>query len=524
MGKISSDCDVLLRMAGLCIVLLTGGIPLAGQVKAPSPDYWHTDGKRILDSDGKPVRIAGVNWFGMESATFAPHGLWKRSYREMLDQIKGLGFNMVRLPFSNQLFETGSRPNGIDFSRNPDLENLSGLEILDRIVAHAGRIGLRILLDRHRPDAEGQSPLWYTSSYNEDRWIADWKMLAARYKGDATVVAVDLHNEPRNPACWGCGEVSLDWRLAAQRAGNAILAENPNLLIVVEGVELYKNDSYWWGGNLKGVADAPVLLSVPNRLVYSAHDYPSSIHPQRWFTAPDYPANLPSVWDAYWGYIARTEVAPVLMGEFGSKLQTDSDVKWFAALCDYLKSSETHWLFWSWNPNSQDTNGLLLEDWTSVDEQKYKRLKAIMTPGDDTDGEVGGSAPTPTPEAPAQPEPAAPKPTTPTGETLFCTASFRIFSDWGSGFVADLHVTNIGAGPIDGWTVTWNVPGTHKVRDMWNARFNQIDQNVTAQDAGWNARIPESTSAYFGFNVDYTGQAGRVSDVALNGYPCLLEQ
>ena len=84
-------------------------------------------------------------------------------------------------------------------------------------------------------------------------------MLAPRCTGDSTVIGFDLHNEPRNPACWGCGEVSLDWRLAAQRAGNAILEMNPNLLIVVEGVELHNNQSYWWGGNLKGVAEAPVF-------------------------------------------------------------------------------------------------------------------------------------------------------------------------------------------------------------------------------------------------------------------------
>ena len=227
-----------------------------------------------MDSSGSRSGSPGVNWFGMETFTFAPHGLWVRSYRDMLDQIKGLGFNVVRLPFSNEMLDSGKQPNGIDFNRNPDLENLTPIEILDRVVSYAGKIGLRIVLDRHRPESAAQSQLWYITGYTEDRWISDWKMLAARYNGDATVIGFDLHNEPRSPACWGCGEISLDWRVAAQRAGNAVLEVNPNLLIVVEGVELHKNQSYWWGGNLKGAADAPVLLQVANRLVYSAHDYP----------------------------------------------------------------------------------------------------------------------------------------------------------------------------------------------------------------------------------------------------------
>jgi aryl-phospho-beta-D-glucosidase BglC (GH1 family) len=67
-----------------------------------------------------------------------------------------------------------------------------------------------VVLDR------GQSELWYTSSVSEERWIADWRMLAERYAGDPTVVGVDLHNEPHGKATWGDGNLATDWRLAAQ--------------------------------------------------------------------------------------------------------------------------------------------------------------------------------------------------------------------------------------------------------------------------------------------------------------------
>ena len=42
------------------------------------------------------------------------------------------------------------------------------------------------------------------------------------------VIGADLHNEPHSPACWGCGDPNTDWRLAAERAGNAILSVNSN--------------------------------------------------------------------------------------------------------------------------------------------------------------------------------------------------------------------------------------------------------------------------------------------------------
>jgi endoglucanase len=481
--------------------------------------YWHTAGKQILDSADTPVRIAGVNWFGLESGTFAPHGLWVRNYKEMLDQIKKLGFNTVRLPFSNQLFDPDSKPNGIDFNLNPDLQDLTGLEVMDRIISHAGKIGLKVILDRHRPDASSQSSLWYTSTYPESRWIADWTMLAARYKGDATMVGVDLHNEPRSPACWGCGELSLDWRVAAQRAGNAILAVNPNLLIVIEGVETYADSTYWWGGNLKGVVKAPVLLDIANRAVYSAHDYPSSIFPQPWFADPSYPANLASVWDSFWGFVGRQEIAPVLMGEFGSKLETESDKKWLDSLTNYLGVNGVNWIFWSWNPNSEDTGGLLLNDWSTVDDRKFSKLKPIQSTG--AAGQTDQTPADAAQPAPAAPVPAAPAAPSPQG---FCSVDYRVSSDWTTGYTAELAVSNLGAGPVNGWTVTWTFPGTETIRDLWNGRFTQTAQRVNVKDADWNSSLPEKAAVAIGFVAEYSGTASVPAEITLNGFPCIRQR
>ena len=469
--------------------------------------FWHTSGKQILDGNGQQVRIAGVNWFGLETSTFAPHGLWVRGYKDMLEQMKALGYNTVRLPYSNQLFDPESKANGIDYSKNPDLEGITTVEIIDKIVVHAKKIGLKILLDRHRPDSNGQSALWYTSSYPESRWIADWTMLAERYKADSTVIGADLHNEPRTPACWGCGNPDIDWRMAAERAGNAILAKNPNWLIIVEGVEFNSDSFYWWGGNLKGVAENPVTLDVANRVVYSAHDYPSSISTQTWFNAPDYPANLPAVWDAYWGYIAKKDIAPVLLGEFGTKLETSSDKQWFDALVKYLGTGAEgiHWMFWSWNPNSGDTHGLLLDDWMTVDERKQEKLRTIQFPA----GSASAPPSTPTTASPVS----APA-------KSFCTAAYRVWSDWGTGFSGEASVTNTGAGPIDGWAITWSFPGNQQIREMWNGRPTQTAQAVMVKDIGWNAKLPEQTSVLFGFVGEYSGQNTAPDVFRLNGLPC----
>ncbi len=365
--------------------------------------FLHTRGSQIVDAAGHNVKIAGVNWFGMESDRYAPDGLNVRNYKDMMHQMEDLGFNSIRLPFSDQLFDVASRPNGIDYGKNPDLAGLSGLQIMDKIVGYAGEIGMKIILDHHRSSAgagASENGLWYNSSYSEQKWIANWTMLAERYAGNSTVIGGDLHNEPHN-GTWGGGGVT-DWAAAAERAGNAILKSNPNWLIFVEGVASYQNNHYWWGGNLMGVKDRPVVLDSPDNLVYSAHDYPNSIYGQPWFNDPSFPNNLPAKFDQMWGYIARENIAPVYLGEFGSRLTDAKDQAWLSKLTAYLSgdydangtrdiaagNEGPSWTWWSWNPNSGDTGGILKDDWTSVNENKVSGLRPIMFdfPGGGTGG------------------------------------------------------------------------------------------------------------------------------------------
>ena len=348
---------------------------------AQAPNWLHTEGSQIVDSAGNPVILTGINWFGLETESYAPHGLWARNWESILDQVVELGFNTIRLPYSNQLFDPSSQPNGVNQELNPDLKGLSGLEIMDKIIAGAGQRGLKVILDRHRPDSHAQSELWYTSQYSEDRWIADWVMLAERYAGDDTVIGVDLHNEPHGQATWGSDDPATDWRLAAEKAGNAILKVNPNLLIVVQGVEQYQGDWYWWGGNLMGVREQPVRLDHPAQLVYSTHVYGPGVYPQAWFSDPTFPDNMPEIWDRHWGFLSRENISPVIVGEFGGRsVGEDKEGIWQRALVDYLRQHNFSYFYWTLNPNSGDTGGILLDDWQSVDPEKEALLSQYQFP------------------------------------------------------------------------------------------------------------------------------------------------
>jgi endoglucanase len=463
----------------------------AAAAAAAGTGYWHTSGRDILDSNNQPVRIAGINWFGFETSNEVVHGLWSRDYKSMIDQMKQLGYNTIRLPYSDDIFKPGATANSITFyGMNQDLQGLSPLQIMDKIVDYAGSVGLRVILDRHRPDSSGQSALWYTSSVPESTWITNLKALAARYQGNTAVVGIDLHNEPHDPACWGCGDTSTDWRLAAERAGNAVLGVNPNLLIFVEGIQTFNGTSGWWGGNLMGVAQYPVQLSVANRVVYSAHDYATSVAQQTWFTDPSFPANMPGVWDKYWGYIFKQNLAPVWVGEFGTTLQSTTDQQWLKALVSYMLPTSTNggdsfsWTFWSWNPDSGDTGGILKDDWQTVDTVKDGYLASVKAPGFPSGGDNGGGGGDDGGSG---------------GTTPACTAAYKVSDDWGSGFNAQVTVANSGTTALKSWKVTWTWSGAQKVTNMWNATYTQTGSTVTAVNAAHNGSVPAGGSVTFGF-------------------------
>jgi endoglucanase len=337
---------------------------------------------QLVDASGQVVHLTGINWFGMETGFFAPEGLDVRNWQSMLNQIVQAGFNTIRLPFSSQfLDDPKSLPQHINYQLNPDLKGLHGLSLLDRIVAGARQRGLKIILDRHRPTANGQTALWYTDQVPESRWIADWVMLARHYRGNDTIIGADLSAEPHGPASWGSGDRKTDWRLAAERAGNAILKANPAWLIIVEGIEQYAGGLYWWGGNLQGAGKYPVRLSRPDKLVYSAHDYGPEVYPQGWFSAHTFPHNLASIWEQHWAYLQLSGTAPVLIGEFGAR-DVDQGVEgvWFHSLMAFMKLHGFSYTYWSWNPDSEDTGGILKSDWTTLDQAKLSILSGYQAP------------------------------------------------------------------------------------------------------------------------------------------------
>jgi endoglucanase len=393
---------------------------------------------------------------------------------------------------------------------NTDLEGLDSLQILDRIVAYAGQIGLRIILDNHRSDAgetAEENGLWYTPYYPESDWISDWEMLAERYKGNTTVIGMDLRNEPHSVgaggACWNCGNEANDWHLAAERGGNAILKVNPKLLIFVEGTDSKENNSYWWGGNLLGVKNAPVVLAVKNQLVYSAHEFGPNLYRQSWFNAKTTPASLDALRMKMWGYVSEDKIAPVWVGEFGTpntaaSLESSvagSQGQWFESLVAYLnKNANISWTYWDM---AEDNYALLNGDWDAepVSPKKQQMLATLQFKL-----ASAGSGPL---------------------QNAACHVSYSIVDDWGTGFEASLIIENTGTTNLSSWILGWAFPDNQVVSDLWNGVETQSGEKVSVSNESYNGTVAAGGSVQgVGFTADYSGTNSAPVSFTLNGVAC----
>lgn len=339
----------------------------------------------IVDRDGRRVRLKAVNWFGAESGAFVVGGLDKQPLDRLARTIRAGGFNTVRLPWSNELVERDPRVEDRDLAANPALKGQRALAVFDAVVDALGRQGLMVVLDNHRSrgdwccdEAHGDG-LWHTPTYPESAWLADWKTMAARYKARPFVIAAELRNEIRpDPPLglkpvWGGGDPATDWRAAAMRGGEAVLAVDPRLLIVVGGID--------YQTHLSGVREQPVTFSVPHRLVYAAHDY-------AWDRTADElkdPALFAKGSMARWDFVrqpGQAFTAPVFISELGGCTQPGADGKPCAddrvaypkAFARYARDSGVDFAWWPLNGTQSagynrkagevEAYGLLKPDWS----------------------------------------------------------------------------------------------------------------------------------------------------------------
>ncbi|MBQ1079599.1 glycoside hydrolase family 6 protein [Nocardiopsis sp. B62] len=99
-----------------------------------------------------------------------------------------------------------------------------------------------------------------------------------------------------------------------------------------------------------------------------------------------------------------------------------------------------------------------------------------------------------------------------------CSVDYQV-SDWGSGFTADVEITNLG-NAVNGWTLDWTFDGNQSISHSWGGTHTQSGTSVSVSDAGFNGTISQNATASFGFQADYSGGNTAPTDFTLNGVLC----
>lgn len=385
-----------MRFAGalLAVVLVSGTVVPSATAEEPK-DTWvgplSTRGRYIVDATGNRFKLKSGNWHGAsgtwngsgdvddpanhhagEIAFQTPLGLDRASIDTIIDGFAELGLNSVRLQFSNQMIhDTNPVP---DLPANPDLHGRTPLQVYDKVVERLTARGFAVILNNHTTTSRWCCGLdgnerWNTSQ-SEAQWQDDWLFMARRYAANKRVVGADLYNEVRRNTFddpnWGWGN-DHDWQRASQQVGDRILTEaNPDLLIIVEGIN-------WTGIPADGLPHGrPTLepartlshtLVDSGKLVYSAHFYG--------YTGPNHsgatgvgethdpryqdlsPQELRDVLYRQAFYVSAETgqhfTAPLWISEFGVGGRNNTDQKsraWFENFVDYLVQTDTDFAYW----------------------------------------------------------------------------------------------------------------------------------------------------------------------------------
>lgn len=354
----------------------------------PALNAMTTRGNTILDSEGRPLQLKGVNWFGFNNQSTMVDGLWGGSdslsydFATVVHRMQLLGFNAVRLPFSfKDLYEItprkytqyGQHPNlshiqksvtppdriglithGIPLLRfTPDrkpglindyLPNESTLQRFLWVVNFFAKNGFYILIDNHLREDQ-------TVLENPERWVQLWCSLAYEISQDPISkdkVMLDLLNEPDN--------FGIHWEATADRPAlkelylnvmDALYAIYPNFLFFIEGTGQGGIDANWGDGFVTdpqtilkhGLSDPnpffKALMKKPylHQVVISPHVYPPSVT-----GATQNYCNM-AIWNRLsksFGYLTKQgyavdsnpgKVFPVVIGEFGSRFIQEKDIQ-----------------------------------------------------------------------------------------------------------------------------------------------------------------------------------------------------
>lgn len=135
-----------------------------------------------------------------------------------LDNIKALGMNLVRVPFSWRTIENSDGTVRAD-----------AFTQMDWLVSNAAQRGIYTIFDLHDLPGPGESTAFWTNTAAQTQVANLWQIIAQHFKGNAEVAGFDIMNEPQEApstqAVWG----------VYNQIYSAIRSADPDHLIMMEG-------------------------------------------------------------------------------------------------------------------------------------------------------------------------------------------------------------------------------------------------------------------------------------------------
>ncbi|MBN0048720.1 cellulase family glycosylhydrolase [Streptomyces actuosus] len=388
-----------------------------------------TRDRYIVDATGNRFKLKAGNWSGAQGtwegsgdvndvnnhqakqkSNNIPLGLDRAPIDKIMSDFHALGINSVRLPFANAMIHDTTTVPVSAVAANPQLRSKTPLQVYDEVVAALTADGFAVILNNHTTSyrfccgLDGNER--WNSGQSTQQWEDDWLFLVNRYKHNKRVVGADLRNEVRRDTWddpnWGWGNAQDEYA-AFQEAGNKILQADPDMLIIMEGIN--------WQGipfgpfshgrpMLTPVRDLSNTLISSGKLVYSAHFYG--------FTGPNHtgasggwqngetndpryrdltPDQLIQAVNDEALFVTRSGqhfTAPVWISEFGAagRGQTENrEMGWFHRFTDILAKNDTDFAIWplvGWS----DAKGVPNDNWALISYDARGTRLSLSDPGD----------------------------------------------------------------------------------------------------------------------------------------------
>ncbi|WP_327309016.1 glycoside hydrolase family 48 protein [Streptomyces sp. NBC_01298] len=109
--------------------------------------------------------------------------------------------------------------------------------------------------------------------------------------------------------------------------------------------------------------------------------------------------------------------------------------------------------------------------------------------------------------------------TTAAAAAVQCSVDYKV-NDWGSGFTAELTLTNRSATTLDGWTLAYDHTGNQQLTNGWNGTWTQSGKSVRVVAPDWNKTVAAGAAVTTGAQFSYSGTNAAPTSFAVNGTPC----